>query len=165
MIRGRLGASLGLSLAAFGIASVVLPRPYLFDFVNGMAIAFSTAVVSRYWTGIVDFFRSVFRSLPLKPGHLLITGSVLILIAFAGRTVWIEVWRQTDGGDHGSLDHVAFAFLAWMLIPACLLALAGPRLWRVTHARKEGPTVPITVVCGILLSLAFAAWRLYFPIG
>lgn len=165
MIRGRLGASLLVSLVAFAIASIFLPRPYLFDFVNGMAIAFSTAVVVRYWTGIADFFRSVVRSLPLKPGHLLITGSVLILIAFAGRTVWIEVWRQTYDGGHGSLDHVGFAFLAWLLIPASLLALAGPRLWRVTHLRKEGPTVPITVGGGILLSLAFATWRLYFPLG
>lgn len=164
MIRGRIGGSLAISLGAFAVAAVVLPRPYLFDLVNGMAIAFSVAVTVRYWIGLVDFFRAVLFARPLEPGHLLITGSVLILIAFAGRTVWIEVWRQTYDGGHGSLDHVAFGFLAWLLVPACLLALAGPRLWRVTHARKEGPTVAVAVAGGILLSLAFAAWRLYFPL-
>lgn len=164
MIRGRVGTSLALSLAAFAVACLVLPRPYLFDFVNGMAIAFSAAVAVRYWVGLVDFFRAVLFARPLEPGHLLITGSVLILIAFTGRTIWIEVWRQTYDGGHGSLDHIAFAFLAWLLVPACLLALAGPRLWRVTHNRKEGPTVPIAIVGGTLLSLGFAAWRLYFPL-
>lgn len=164
MIRGRVGTSLALSLAAFAVASLALPRPYLFDFVNGMAIAFSAAVAVRYFFALVDFFKAVFLARPLEPGHLLVTGCILTLVAFTGRTIWIEVWRQTYDGGHGSLDHVAFAFLAWLLIPACLLALAGPRLWRVTHKRKEGPTVPIAVVGGVLLSLGFAAWRLYFPV-
>jgi hypothetical protein len=164
MIRAKLGRNIALSLVAFAVAAVALPRPYLFDFVNGMAIAFSIGVVVRYWTGIVDFVRSLYRGLPLKPGHLLISASVLILAAFGGRTIWIEVWRQTYGGPHGSLDHVMFALLAWLLVPASLMALAGPTLWRANNLRKEGPTLPITAVAGLILSAAFAVWRYFDPL-
>jgi hypothetical protein len=158
MVRGRVGASLGLSLVAFIGAGILLPRPYLFDITNGMGIAFAVAVVFRYWRGLVDFFRSLWFVAPLKPGHLLIASTVLILLAFCGRTIWIEVWREIGTPD-GGLDHILFAFLAYLFIPGCILALAGPRLWRATHFHPEGPTLPLTIVGGVLLSAAFALWR------
>jgi hypothetical protein len=158
MVRGRVGVSIAASLVAFVGAGTFLPRPYLFDVVNGMGIAFAFAVIFRYWRGLIDFFRSLWLSHPLKPGHLLIGSTVLILLAFAGRTAWIQNWREGSRSPNG-LDHVFFAFLAYLFIPACILALAGPRLWRATHSHPEGPTLPLTIVGGVLLSGAFALWR------
>ncbi len=102
--------------------SLLVPRIYLFELVNALAVATAFGVVVAYFRGIMAVLATPQKE--MAGGHYLILGIVVAWFAAGLEYGWRYAWRVAGEPDW-MIDHPALAFLIYMSATAAALHLTA----------------------------------------
>jgi hypothetical protein len=149
ILRNRIVAGIILAVIAFWVSAPFLPRIMLFDLVNAVGVTLGIFV---FWAYAPGAWKAAKTSEGLDRVHYLILGIVSTWVAMVTRTVYIWVWRWRGEPD-GGLDHIAVAFIAFLIIIGGVLHLIAPRVLDGIVPRTTVRHMVIALVIGILLGI------------
>jgi hypothetical protein len=147
-----LWACIGVALALFIPAAIILPRQELFEIMDAVCVAVGAGVT-------VGYSKAAWGAMKLPPhkmtaAHLVVTSiflmSMATVIVFAGQWLW-----RINGKPDAIIDSLPIAFSRWIigtgLILSLLTSYSKEGLIEVGAYKRTAVLVTISVFVGALL--------------
>lgn len=142
--------------ALFWVVAPYVPRLYLFDLLNALAIGVWIGVAVAYLPGIKAAFERPFRE--LSSPQLLLLGIGISAVSIVGRTVWNWYWRYLGKPDD-VIDHLGVAFFIYTVMIAGLCHLfAKDEPIKGEFPRRAWLRIGISVAVALAIGLLFVVF-------